>query len=101
MIKRLLFLPMMFLLLTGCGGGQEGETGAEALAVAIRGEYMAMTGYSLQAQVNADYGQRVYDFTLSVTSDGEETTVVIREPGMLAGVTPVWMGTRVLWNMRT
>lgn len=69
MKKRLLFLPMMFLLLTGCGGGQEGETGAEALAVAIRGEYMAMTGYSLQAQVNADYGQRVYDFTLSVTSD--------------------------------
>mgnify|MGYP000009178052 FL=1 len=87
MKKRLLFLPMMLLLLTGCGGGQEGETGAEALAVAIRGEYMAMTSYSLQAQVNADYGQRVYDFTLSVTSDGEETTVVIREPEMLAGVT--------------
>lgn len=87
MKKRLLFLPMMLLLLTGCGGGQEGETGAEALAVAIRGEYMAMTGYSLQAKVNADYGQRVYEFTLSVTSDGEETTVVIREPEMLAGVT--------------
>lgn len=87
MKKRLLFLPMMLLLLTGCGGGQEGKTGAEALAVAIRGEYMAMTGYSLQAQVNADYGQRVYDFTLSVTSDGEETTVVIQEPEMLAGVT--------------
>lgn len=87
MKKRLLFLPMMLLLLTGCGGGQEGEQGAEALAVAIRGEYMAMTGYSLQAQVNADYGQRVYDFTLSVTSDGEETTVVVREPEMLSGVT--------------
>ena len=87
MKKRLLFLPMMLLLLTGCGGGQEGKTGAEALAVAIRGEYMAMTAYSLQAKVNADYGQRVYDFTLSVTSDGEETTVVIREPEMLAGVT--------------
>lgn len=87
MKKRLLFLPMMLLLLTGCGGRQEGEAGAEALAVAIRGEYMAMTGYSLQAQVNADYGQRVYDFTLSVTSDGEETVVAIREPEMLAGVT--------------
>lgn len=87
MKKRLLFLPMMLLLLTSCGGGQEGETGAEAQAVAIRGEYMAMTSYSLQAQVNADYGQRVYDFTLSVTWDGEETTVVIREPEMLAGVT--------------
>ncbi len=87
MKKRLLFLPMMLLLLTGCGGGQEGKTGAEALAVAIRGEYMAMTAYSLQAKVNADYGQRVYDFTLSVTSDGEETTVVIQEPEMLAGVT--------------
>ena len=72
MKKQLLFLPMMLLLLTGCGGGQEGKTGAEALAVEIRGEYMAMTGYSLQAQVNADYGQRVYDFTLSVTNDGEE-----------------------------
>lgn len=87
MNKRLLFLPMMLLLLTGCGGGQENENGAEAQAVAIRGEYMAMTSYSLQAQVNADYGQRVYDFTLSVTWDGEETTVAIREPEMLAGVT--------------
>ncbi len=87
MKKQLLFLPMMLLLLTGCGGGQEGKTGAEALAVEIRGEYMAMTGYSLQAQVNADYGQRVYDFTLSVTNDGEETAVVIREPEMLSGVT--------------
>lgn len=87
MNKRLLFLPMMLLLLTGCGGGQENENGAEAQAVAIRGEYIAMTSYSLQAQVNADYGQRVYDFTLSVTWDGEETTVAIREPEMLAGVT--------------
>lgn len=87
MKKRLLFLPMMLLLLTGCGGGQEQENGAEALAVAIRGEYMAMTSYSLQAQVNADYGQRVYDFTLSVTWDGEETAVTIREPEMLSGVT--------------
>lgn len=87
MKKQLLFLPMMLLLLTGCGGGQKGKTGAEALAVEIRGEYMAMTGYSLQAQVNADYGQRVYDFTLSVTNDGEETAVVIREPEMLSGVT--------------
>lgn len=87
MNKRLLFLPMMLLLLTGCSGGQENENGAEAQAVAIRGEYMAMTSYSLQAQVNADYGQRVYDFTLSVTWDGEETTVAIREPEMLAGVT--------------
>lgn len=86
MNKRLLFLPMMLLLLTGCGGGQE-ERGAEALAVAIRGEYMAMTSYSLQAQVNVDYGQRVYDFALSVTWDGEETAVTIREPEMLAGVT--------------
>lgn len=86
MNKRLLFLPMMLLLLAGCGG-QENENGAEAQAVAIRGEYMAMTSYSLQAQVNADYGQRVYDFTLSVTWDGEETTVAIREPEMLAGVT--------------
>lgn len=86
MNKRLLFLPMMLLLLTGCGGGQD-DQGAEAQAVAIRGEYLAMTSYSLQAQVNADYGQRVYDFTLSVTWDGEETAVVIREPEMLAGVT--------------
>lgn len=87
MNKRLLFLPMMLLLLTGCGGGQEKENGAEALAVAIRGEYLAMTSYSLQAQVNADYGQRVYDFTLSVTWDGTETAVTIREPEMLSGVT--------------
>lgn len=100
MKKQLLFLPMMLLLLTGCGG-QESKNGAEALAVEIRGEYMAMTGYSLQAQVNADYGQRVYDFTLSVTNDGEETAVVIREPEMLSGVTARIHGEEAPWSMTT
>ena len=63
---------ILLFLLSACGsqGGSEGEE----LALTIRGEYLAMDRCDCQAQLTADYGQRVYDFTVSAAVEGEDST---------------------------
>lgn len=86
MKKRLLFPPMILLFLLSACGSQGGSEGEE-LALTIRGEYLAMDRCDCQAQLTADYGQRVYDFTVSAAVEGEETTVTILQPEEAAGIT--------------
>ena len=65
MRRRLLCVPMMTLvLLTACGGTAAGDP-AEELALAVRGEYLAMERCAAEVEITADYGQRVYEFLLS------------------------------------
>ena len=81
-----LFALMTLLLpLTGCFGGGEGQKALDA-ALTIRGEYLAMTQFSTQVQLRADYGQRVYDYTLNVTNQGEETVLTVTAPELVSGV---------------
>ena len=54
MRKLLLCVPMMTLLLAGCGAG--GVSEAEQLALTIRGEYLGMESCTAQASVTADSG---------------------------------------------
>ena len=62
MRRRLLCVPMMTLvLLTACGGTAAGDP-AEGLALAVRGEYLAMERCAAEVEITADYGQRVYEF---------------------------------------
>ena len=87
MRRRLLCVPMMTLaLLTACGGTAAGDP-AEELALAVRGEYLAMERCAAEVAVTADYGQRVYEFLLSAAVDGEETVLTLREPELAAGIT--------------
>lgn len=87
MRRRLLCVPMMTLaLLTACGGTAAGDT-AEELALAVRGEYLAMERCAAEVAVTADYGQRVYEFLLSAAVEGEETVLTLREPELAAGIT--------------
>ncbi len=76
---------MMTLLLAGCGkaGGNE----AEELALTIRGEYLAMDACAARAAVTADYGQRVYEYEMAVSVNGEETTLALSAPETVAGLT--------------
>lgn len=85
--KLRVFVPMisLVLLLAGCGGGQ--ESGAEALALAIRGEYLALSDCALTAEITADYGRRVYDFQIAAQLTGEEFTLRILQPEPAAGIT--------------
>ena len=85
MRKLWLCVPMISLLLTGCGGG--GVSEAEQLALAVRGEYLAMEGCTAQAAVTADYGQRVYDYGMTLAAEGEETVLTLTAPETVAGMT--------------
>lgn len=82
-----LFALMMTLLpLSGCFGGGEGQKALDA-ALTIRGEYLTMTDFSTQVQLRADYGQRIYDYTLDVSATAEETVLTVTAPELIAGVT--------------
>jgi len=76
----------LLLPLTGCFGGGEGQKALDT-ALTIRGEYLALTDFSTQAQLRADYGQRVYEYTLDVAADETEMVLTIAAPELVAGTT--------------
>ena len=88
MHKRALCAPMMtlFLLLTACGGGA--GTGNDQLALDIRADYLEMNGCAAKLDVTADYGQRVYEYSLALTYAREgDTLLTVEAPDIIAGVT--------------
>lgn len=85
MRKLLLCVPMMTLLLAGCGAG--GVSEAEQLALTIRGEYLGMESCTAQASVTADYGQRVYQYEMDISVEGEETVLHLTAPDTVSGFT--------------
>lgn len=88
MRKLWLCVPMMtLLLLTACGSGRQGGGEAEQLALLIRGEYLEMTSCAATAEITADYGQRVYQYTMGVEVNGEETVLTLTAPETVAGIT--------------
>ena len=87
-MRRRLCAPMIILclVLTACGG--QGERQAEQLALDIRGEYMEMTACAGQMEVTADYGQRVYEYSISLQWEAQgDTVLTITAPETVAGVT--------------
>ncbi len=77
---------MMILLLGACGGPVAVDE-AEALALAIREEYLGKTACQCQADVTADYGQRVYQYGMEAAVNGEETVLTLSAPETVAGLT--------------
>lgn len=79
---------LLLLVLGGCGGnGQQSE---EALALEVRTDYLAMSACSGTAEIRADYGQRVYDYTIDFTWQKEgDMVLTITRPEEVAGVTAV------------
>lgn len=87
-MRKILFcVPMMTLLLLPACAGQPGVSEAEELSLIIRGEYLEMTSCEAEASITADYGQRVYQYELAVSVDGEETTLTLSAPETVAGIT--------------
>ena len=84
-MRKLVLCVLMTTLLTGCG--QPGVSEAEELALTIRGEYLAMDRCAVQAAVTADYGQRVYQYEMAVSVNGEETSLTLSAPETVAGLT--------------
>lgn len=75
------------LLLAACvdtGGGSK----AEQLALDIRGEYLALEGFTAGVEIAADYGERVYEYTVDLSYAREgESVLTVTAPETIAGVT--------------
>ena len=91
MRKGRLCVPMIVLclLLAACGG-EGGGSEAEELALVIRGEYLAMTGCTAHMEVTADYGQRVYGYSVDIKGDLKSGTMTVNEPENIAGTVLTW-----------
>ena len=77
---------ILLLLLCACGGGSEDND----LVLEIRGDFQAMDSWSGRMDLTADYGQRVYEYTVSFTgSRAEGTTLTIEAPEEAAGISAV------------
>lgn len=94
MRKKLLSLPILLIfLLTSCtttGGapGAGAEQTAEEAARVLRTAYLAADSCSGTVGVTADYGLRVYEFTLDFTwQRAGETVLTLTAPEELAGLT--------------
>jgi len=86
-VRRMLScVLMMTLLLAACGRG--GKNDPRQLASQIRGEYLNLNSWSAEICLTADYGQRVFDFTVDALweKDGE-TVLTITAPELLKGIT--------------
>ena len=76
-------MTALMTLLSSCAAGG----GARGRAAELRTELNAAERISLTADITADYGDRVCDFTVDYTDDSGEGTIVIRKPDVVAGVT--------------
>jgi hypothetical protein len=88
MRRWLAFIPMMVLLLSSCGPG-DGEK-SESLALQVRARAMEASACRMTADVTADYGDRVYGYTLSYQWNREgDSRITVEAPETIQGITAV------------
>ncbi len=83
----LLLTATSALLLTGCTGGGSSTKGKLEAAQSV---YRTMSGCTAQAEITADYGQRVYGYTVDLTVKGGSGVMTVKEPENLAGTVLTW-----------
>ena len=69
--------------LGACGAGAD----PEGAAAGIQADFAAAGQVLFTADIRADYGDRVYDFGVSVSSDAAGGVMTVSEPEIIAGVT--------------
>lgn len=83
----LLLTATSALLLTGCTGG---GSSAKHKLEAAQSVYRTMSGCTAQAEITADYGQRVYGYTVDLTVKGGSGVMTVKQPENLAGTVLTW-----------
>ncbi len=81
--KAVSALMMILLLLPGCGAR---EARLEENFQTLRKAVTAAGSITFRAALTADYGDSVSEYTMNVSYDGQQTTVELLTPELLAGV---------------
>ena len=79
---------MIPLLLCLCVCGCVGEQGDNDLTLQLRADFLSRTGCAGTMDLTADYGQRVYEYTVDFSETEEDgLSMVITAPEEVAGIT--------------
>ncbi len=81
MRKVLLFVPMLILLLTACGGGDRDDT-----ALQLQQQYAAVESATMEAEIVCHYDDEVREYKLLCAYTPEKSTVTVLSPENLAGI---------------
>lgn len=81
MRKALLFAPMLMLLLTACGAGEE-----ENVVTVLQQQYAAVESATMEAEITCHYGDEVREYTLLCAYTPDTSTVTVLSPENLAGI---------------
>ena len=81
MRKVLLFVPMLILLLTACGGGDRDDT-----ALQLQQQYAAVESATMEAEIVCHYDDEVREYKLLCAYPPEKSTVTVLSPDNLAGI---------------
>jgi len=79
--KVLLFVPMLILLLTACGGGEQDDT-----ALQLQQQYAAVESATMEAEIVCHYDNEVREYKLLCAYTPEKSTVTVLSPENLAGI---------------
>ena len=82
--KKIAALVLMLVMLTGCGKEEPTQR-----AVNLRTALLSAQGCSFTAHVRADYGERIYDFSLDADYSPEKTTLTVTAPEEIAGISAI------------
>lgn len=77
---------MMTLVLTACNGRMQADDPQEQM-LAIRAAYLAADSCIAKLDMTVDYGQRVYYYSVDVSTTGGESVLTVTAPAELAGIT--------------
>lgn len=83
-LRMAALMMTLLLVLCACEGQQ---TPPEQL---VRQHFAALTGFSAQGEITADYGDKVYQFTVSVVGDLYSGTLEVTAPESVAGTAFHW-----------
>ncbi len=82
-MKRWFVVLLISVLLVGCGSTQD-EMGR---AMAIRERFLQAEGCTFDAVVTADYGDKIYTFTLNCKADADgNLSFTVAQPETIAGI---------------
>ena len=82
-MKRLVCVMLLFCFLVGCGNSQKQID--EALT--LRRKLLDGDGYSFSAEITADYGREIYQFTVECLSDKQgNLKFTVTKPESISGI---------------